>query len=312
MLYADDAEVVSQSPEKLRKMMEVIVVMSAAFGLTVSKAKTEIMCLRTKRMPESTAIFSVEAAGQVYNQTNELVYFGGNANHNADLSIEVHRRIRNALCSFQKYTLGLYNRSSVSLELKICMLRVEVFETKLYGCVTWGPRACHYGMMRRAHHIFLTRCIGWRKKNHADHPIAFLEMLIKTRQQVGASRRLCAGSGSCSGICGAHGGHETAEVRDVQRTEGGAKIREWGVSWTTSEFRYQRRPVDDCSPRRGGMAQDGRTRGGTFRGEMDRCCRESKGWTTVCSSSSMPEHDGKDQGGDSPKQACSCRFARHS
>ena len=46
-------------------------------------------------MPESTAIFSVEAAGQVYNQTNEFVYLGGNINHNTDLSIEVDRHIRN-------------------------------------------------------------------------------------------------------------------------------------------------------------------------------------------------------------------------
>ena len=35
MLYADDAGVVSQSPEQLKKMMEVIVVVCAAFGLTV-------------------------------------------------------------------------------------------------------------------------------------------------------------------------------------------------------------------------------------------------------------------------------------
>ena len=74
MLYADDAGIVLQSPEQLRKMVEVIVVVCAAFGLAVSEAKTEIMCLRAKGMPEATAIFSVEAAGQVYNQTNELVY----------------------------------------------------------------------------------------------------------------------------------------------------------------------------------------------------------------------------------------------
>ena len=75
-----------------------------------SEAKTEIMCLRAKGMPESTATFGVEAAGQVYNQTNEFVYLGGNVNHNADLSIEVDRRICNAWCSFRKYTLELYNR----------------------------------------------------------------------------------------------------------------------------------------------------------------------------------------------------------
>ena len=44
MLYADDAEVVSQSPKQLRTMMGVIVVVCAEFGLTVSEAKTEIMC----------------------------------------------------------------------------------------------------------------------------------------------------------------------------------------------------------------------------------------------------------------------------
>ena len=55
-------------------------------------------------------------------------------------------------------------------------------------------------------------------------------------------------------------------------------------------FRHQRRPVDDCSPGRGGMAQNGGTRGGTFHGEMDRC-RESQGWTVA--RRGMPERDEK-------------------
>ena len=122
MLYADDAGVVSQSPEQSRKMMRVIVVVCAAFGLTVSEAKTEIMCLRAKGIPQSTATFSVEAAGQAHNQTNEFVYLGGNVNQNADLSIEVDRRVRNAWRSFRKYTLELYDRPSAPLELKLRML----------------------------------------------------------------------------------------------------------------------------------------------------------------------------------------------
>ena len=97
MLYADRAGVVSQSPKQPRKMMGAIVVVCATFGLTVSGAKTEIMRLRTKGILESTAIFSVEATGEMDNQTNEFVYLGGNVNHNnTDLSIEVDRRIRNA------------------------------------------------------------------------------------------------------------------------------------------------------------------------------------------------------------------------
>ena len=77
MLYADDAGVVSKSPEQLRKIMVVIVTVCAVFGLTVSEAKTEIMCLRTRGMSDDTATFSVEAAGQVYKQTHDFVYLGG-------------------------------------------------------------------------------------------------------------------------------------------------------------------------------------------------------------------------------------------
>ena len=54
----------------------------------------------------------------------------------------------------------------------------------LYGCVTWSPRACHYDTLRRAHHSFLIRCIGWRKNNRTDHPISYLNTLIKTRSEI--------------------------------------------------------------------------------------------------------------------------------
>ena len=47
------------------------------------------------------------------------------------------------------------------------------------------------------------------------------------------------------------------------------------------------------------MAQNGRTRGGTFHGEID-LGRENQGWTTACSD--MPERDGKEQEEGSPKQ----------
>ena len=86
-------------------MIGMIVVVCAAFGLTLSEAKTEIMCLRAKGMP-------------VYNQTNGFVYLGENVNHNADLSIKVDRRIRNAWCSFRKYTLELYDRPSAASRSK--------------------------------------------------------------------------------------------------------------------------------------------------------------------------------------------------
>ena len=42
MIYADNARVVSQPPEQLRKMMRVVMVVQVTVGLAVSEAKTEI------------------------------------------------------------------------------------------------------------------------------------------------------------------------------------------------------------------------------------------------------------------------------
>ena len=221
--------------------MGVIVVVCAAFGFTLSEAETEIMCLRAKGMSDSTAAFSVEAAGQVYNQMNEFVYLGENVNHNADLSIEVDRRIRNASCSFRNYTLELYDRPSAPLELKIRMLRAEVLEAMLYGCVTWSPRACHYDTLRRAHHRFSTRCIGWRNHNRADDPISYLDTLLKTGiDSIEATlrwRRILFAEFAARmedtrlpkcGMSERWWGVRT--VWEVRKKSG------WGVSWTTSEL----------------------------------------------------------------------------
>ena len=65
MRYVDKAGVISHLPDQLTKKMGVIVGVCVAFDLTVSGAKIEITRLCTKGMPESVAILSVEAAGQV-------------------------------------------------------------------------------------------------------------------------------------------------------------------------------------------------------------------------------------------------------
>ena len=105
------------------------------------------------------------------------------------------------------------------------------------------------------------------------------------------------------------------QVRDVRRGSGGRGLRGGpgkrvdGVFLGRHQsFRYRRRPVDTCSLGREETAQDGEIKDDTFHGKIDRC-RERQGWTTACNS--MPKRDGKGQGENSPKQACSCWFARH-
>ena len=53
MLYADDACIVSRSPQGLAKMMEVIVEVRRAFAITVSAKKTETTCMPPPRAPRT-------------------------------------------------------------------------------------------------------------------------------------------------------------------------------------------------------------------------------------------------------------------
>ena len=112
------------------------------------------------------------------------------------------------------------------------------------------------------------------------------------------------------GICGAHGGYETAEVRDVRRNGGGRGLCGGPgkrVDAATSELSASTPTSGRLQPRTRGNGAERQNKGGTFHGKMDRC-RKKQGGATACSS--MPERDGRDQGEDIPKQAGSCWFAR--
>ena len=136
-------------------MMTMIVTTCAAFGLTVSEAKTEIMCLRTKDGGEVP--LTVSAAGQVYKQTVEFVYLvlrRGNQ-RNRDLSVEVTRRVQRAWVCFGRHKMEIIDRPGVRLRLKVRLLKTEVLETILYECVTYSPKTAGYGRLRKVHHKML-------------------------------------------------------------------------------------------------------------------------------------------------------------
>ena len=94
----------------------------------------EILCLQTKG--GGLVPFTVTAAGQVYKQTAEFVCLGGAISADWDLrNIEVMSRIQREWACFGRYKTRIYDRPSVHLRLKMRMLKAEVLETLVYGCV---------------------------------------------------------------------------------------------------------------------------------------------------------------------------------
>ena len=120
MLYADDACIVSQSPQGFAKMMEVIVEVCRAFALTVSAKKTKIMCMPPPRTPRT--MVQIEAAGQTYKQVQSFVYLGGAMSEVPDMSVEIARLNRACWMRIRRYLWELYDQPKVVLSLKTRMV----------------------------------------------------------------------------------------------------------------------------------------------------------------------------------------------
>ena len=167
MLYADDACIVSRSPQGLAKMIEVIIEVCRAFALTVSAKKTETMCMPPPRTPRT--MVRIEAAGQIYIQVQSFTYLEGAVTETPDVSVEIARRTRACWTRIRRYSRELYGQPKVALSLKTRMVKAEAIEALLYdGCSTWTLRQEHYAKLRTIHHRVLLRIIGAQRKR-PDH-----------------------------------------------------------------------------------------------------------------------------------------------
>ena len=75
------------------------------------------------------------------------------------------------------------DRPGVRVRLKVRLLKAEVIETLLYGCMTWSPNKSDYDKLRRVHHSMLLRCLGWRKRKRDDHTLSYAYALAKTASE---------------------------------------------------------------------------------------------------------------------------------
>ena len=151
MLYADDACIVSRSPQGLAKMMEVIVEVCRAFALTVSANKTETVCMPPSRTPRT--MVQVEAAGQTYKQVQSLTYLVGAVTEVPDMSVEITRRTHAGWMRIRRYLRKLYNQPKVALSLKTRMVKAEAIVALLYGYRTWTLHQKHYAKLHTVYTI---------------------------------------------------------------------------------------------------------------------------------------------------------------
>ena len=167
MLNADDACIVSRSPQGLAKMMEVVVEVCRAFALTVTAKKTETICMPPRRTPRT--MVQVEATGQTYKQVQSFTYLGGAVTEVPDnVSVEIVRQTHACWMRIRRYLWELYDQPKVALSLKTRTVKAEVIEALLCEFSTWTLRQEHYAKLRTVHHRVLL-CIIEAQRKRPDH-----------------------------------------------------------------------------------------------------------------------------------------------
>ena len=181
MLYADDADLISESAEGLAKMMTVTVnVLFEASGFKVSEKKTGTMLLRTPNQTPLASPLVIEAAGQRYKQTAvQFLYMGGLINNTANIMPEIERRVRLAWVCFDRFKLVLYDMETASFTLKVRMLKVRGGGDTLYGYVAWTFGVEHFAVLHSAHRKLLLRIIGIHRRQLTDQRISSAKALKK-------------------------------------------------------------------------------------------------------------------------------------
>ena len=94
---------------------------------------------------------------------------------------EIKRRDRLAWACYSRLKPDLGDMEAAPFALKLRMLKAEVMETLLYGCVTWTCGTEHFAELRTAHHRFLLRIIGFQRRQRTDHIMSDAKALKKAQ-----------------------------------------------------------------------------------------------------------------------------------
>ena len=65
--------------------------------------------------------------------------------------------------------------------LKVRLLKTDVMETLLYGCVTWALGLEHFAKLRTAHHNLLQMIITFQRRQRTDHCMSYAKALKKAQ-----------------------------------------------------------------------------------------------------------------------------------
>ena len=132
--YADDTELMADSEEKLKALVQKVSEHSEAMGIKINRKKTKTMVITKKdRSPTSRLRINNDEIEQVDN----FVYLGSLINWDGRQDKEIRRRIAIAYNNMRKLRKLITSRK-ISMTSRKRFVKCYIWPTLLYGCETWS------------------------------------------------------------------------------------------------------------------------------------------------------------------------------
>ena len=94
---------------------------------------------------------------------------------------EIKRRVRLAWACYSRFKREVYDMEAAPFALKLRMVKAEVMETLLYGCVTWTLGKDHFAELRSTHPKFSLRIIGFQRQQLTDYLMSYAKASKKAQ-----------------------------------------------------------------------------------------------------------------------------------
>ncbi len=160
--YADDTVILAESQLQLQSLINVVVEESEMKGLKLNISKSFTMVFSKSQIIPGCKI---DVHGKSLEQVKSFIYLGAMFTSDGKCDKEIRRRIGIAKSAFKAMENVLTSRT-ISLKVRLRVLKCYIWSTLLYGCETWTISSVMLKKLEATEVWFLRRMlrISWTAK----------------------------------------------------------------------------------------------------------------------------------------------------
>ena len=186
ILFADDAELLADSPENLQRIVDVFVEVATAYGQEVSLTKSEVLVVngevvsdKSENESKGSGAAVITVNGSDLLTKDSFTYLGAPEDSQASMEVVVEKVERSANRAFNMRNAALFSNGELPYTAKLRYYIVYVISVLVYACETWTLSAAQLKRLEGVQSQLLKRIF---KFWNFEDKISYLDVLLLTRQ----------------------------------------------------------------------------------------------------------------------------------